>query len=99
MSVVVSSALVSTVVGWRKTSLRCVSSSVPVPGVLAVASRGSSVTMRLVRILVGVLVVLLHQGRVVPAVLRARGQTVTILPCPFVVIVLICRHQAAAFNR
>lgn len=68
------------------------------PGVLAVASRGSSVTMRLVRILVGVLVVLLHQRRVVPAVLRARGQTVAIFPCPFVMVVLIGRHQAAAFN-
>lgn len=44
----------------------------PVPGLLAVASRGSAVTVRLVRILVWVLVVLFHQRRVVPTVLRAR---------------------------
>lgn len=71
----------------------------PVSGVLAVASRGSSITVRLVRVLIGVLVVLLHQRRVVPAVLRARGQTVAVLPRSFVVIVLIGRHQAVAFNR
>lgn len=70
-----------------------------VSGVLAVASRGSSITVRLVRVLIGVLVVFFHQWRVVPAVLRARGLMVAILPCSFVMIVLIGRHQAVAFNR
>lgn len=66
---------------------------------MVVAPRGSSVAVRLVRILVGVLVVLLHQGGVVPAVLRARGQAVAIFPRPFVVVVLVSGHQAAALNR
>lgn len=73
-------------------------SSKPVPGVLVVASRGSSVAVRLVRVLVGVLVILLHQRRVVPAVLGARGHAVAILPRSLVVVVLVGGHQAAAFD-
>lgn len=69
------------------------------PGVRAVASRGSSIAVRLVRVLIEVLVVLLHERRVVPAVLRARRQAVAVLPCSLVVIVLVRRHQAVAFNR
>lgn len=42
-----------------------------VPGVRAVASWRPSIAVRLVRVLIKVLVVLLHQRRVVPAVLRA----------------------------
>lgn len=108
ISVVVSSSyskaastLMSTVVRERQayTLFTAGHSSMPVPGVLAVASRGSSVTMRLVGILVGVLVVLLHQRWVVPAVLWPRGQTVAIFPRPFIMVVLIGRHQAATFNR
>lgn len=73
--------------------------SQPVPGrVLAVASGGSAVAVRLVRVLVGVLVVLLHQRRVVPAVLWARGQAVAVLPGPLVVIVLVRGHQIAALD-
>lgn len=51
-------------------------SSKPVPGVMAVASGGAvAVAVGLVRVLVGVMIVLLHQGVVdlVPAVLRAGG--------------------------
>lgn len=51
-------------------------SSKPVPGVMAIASGGAiAVTVGLVRVLVGVMIVLLHQGVVdlVPAVLRAGG--------------------------
>lgn len=98
------STLRSVVVAQRKTGLDFYfasghTSSEPVPGLLAVASRRSSVTMGLVRVLVRILVVLLHQRRVVPAVLRAWGQTVAIFPRPFVVVVFISRHQAAAFDR
>lgn len=74
-------------------------SSDPVPGLLAVASWGAAVAVRLVRILVWVLVVLLHQRRVVSTVLRARGQTVAVLMGPFVVVVFISRHEGAAFHR
>lgn len=72
--------------------------SQPVPGVLAVTSRGSSVAVRLIRILVGVLVVLLHQRRVVPALLRARRQTVAVFPRVFVVVVLIGGHDAVMLD-
>lgn len=74
-------------------------SSNPVPGLLAVASRGSTVTVRLVRILVWVLVVLFHQRRVVPTVLRAGGQTVAVFTSPFVMVVFISGHQGATFHR
>lgn len=96
------SALRSMVVVQRKTGLHFVyrrHSSKPVPGILAVASWWSSVTMRLIRVLVGILVVLLHQRRVVPALLWAWGQTVAILPRSFIMVVLVSRHQAASFNR
>lgn len=73
-------------------------SSKPVPGFMAVASWGSSVTMRLVSILVRVLVILFHQRWVVPAVLWPRGETVAIFPCPFVMVVFVCGHQGATFD-
>lgn len=69
------------------------------PGVLAVASRRASVAVRLVRILVGVLVVLLHQRRVVPALLRAGRQAVAIFPRVLVVVVLVGRHDVVIDRR
>lgn len=73
-------------------------SSKPVSRVLAVASWGVSVTVRLVRILVRVLVVLLHQRVVVSAVLGVRGQAVVVLPLPLIVVVLVGWHKAAALD-
>lgn len=69
------------------------------PALLVVASRGAAVAVGLVRVLVGVLVVLLHQRGVVPAVLRARREAVAVFPCPLVVVVLVGGHQAAALHR
>lgn len=67
---------------------------------MAVAARRASAAVGLVGVLVGVLVVLLHQRVVVPALLGVRGEPVAVLPGPLVVVVVfVGRHQAALLGR
>lgn len=72
--------------------------SEPMSGVIAVAARGTSVAMRLVRVLIGVLVVLVGV-LMLSAMLRARGHEVASLVRPLVVEILFRSHQVASFVR
>lgn len=59
---------------------------------MAVAPRGASVPVGLVRVLVRIGVIFLHQGVVIPAVLGAGGQAVPALTSPLAVVIFIRGH-------
>lgn len=69
------------------------------PRVVTVAPGGAPVAVRVVRVLIGIMVVLLYQRVMVSTLLGAGGQVVMTLLLPLVVVVvLIGRHQTAPLH-
>lgn len=68
--------------------------SEPVPGIVAVAARWTSIAMGLVGVLIGVLVILVGV-LLLSAVLRARRHAVASFMCSLIVVIFVWCHQIA----
>lgn len=63
--------------------------SKPVPGIMAISSRGAAVPMRFISVLIGIRVLFFHERIMITAMLGTGRQAVPAFPSAFVVVVLI----------